>query len=212
MTEKNVLISSHVQWDEIVIEVKKYEDLSILSFDDQIDDASFLTKIIENAKIMKIIDDHQTRTSVALQKASRSRSLELKSSESDNSSDSDASDASSEHFKQVIAEFVNYRTLNDLWIRDHNRNFVSWANWVQIELNTSQTVKQAKASFNWEQWKLAFRSELDAHIKNDIFTLKISSSNRWILSTRWVTIIKRELKEKMIKYKARWMCKRFRQK
>jgi len=63
---------------------------------------------------MKIIDDHQTRTSVALQKASRSRSLELKSSESDNSSDSDASDASSEHFKQVIAEFVNYRTLNDL--------------------------------------------------------------------------------------------------
>jgi len=32
------------------------------------------------------------------------------------------------------------------------------------------------------------------------------------LSTRWVTIIKRELKEKMIKYKARWVCKRFCQK
>ncbi len=33
--EKNVLISSHVRWDEIVIEVEKYdEDLSILSFDD----------------------------------------------------------------------------------------------------------------------------------------------------------------------------------
>jgi len=57
--EKNILISSYVQWDEIVIEVKKYdEDLLILSFDDQIDDSSFLIKITENAKIMKIIDDH----------------------------------------------------------------------------------------------------------------------------------------------------------
>ncbi len=33
--EKNVLISSHVQWNKIVIKVKKYdEDLLILSFDD----------------------------------------------------------------------------------------------------------------------------------------------------------------------------------
>ena len=48
--EKKILISSHVQWDEIVIEVKKYdEDLLILSFNDQ-------------------INDHQTRTSVASQK------------------------------------------------------------------------------------------------------------------------------------------------
>jgi len=59
---------------------------------------------------MKIINDHQTRTSVASQKASRSKSLELKLSESDNLSDSDASDASSKHFKQVIAESVDYRT------------------------------------------------------------------------------------------------------
>ncbi len=81
---------------------------SILSFDDQINDASSLIKITENAKIAKIINDHQTRTSVASQKASRSRSLELESS------DSDASDTSSEHFKQVIAESVDYRTLNNL--------------------------------------------------------------------------------------------------
>ena len=212
---KNILISSHVQWDEIVIKVEEYEDLSILSFDDQIDDSSFSIKITENAKIAKIVDDHQTRTSAASQKASRSRSLELESSESDNSSDfdaSDASDASSEHLKRVIAESVDYRALNDFWVRDHNWDFVSRANRVQIESNTSQTVKHARASLDWEQWKLAFRSELDAHIKNDIFTLKTSLSNRWILSTRWVTIIKRELKEKMIKYKARWVCKRFRQK
>ncbi len=171
-----------------------------------------MIKITENAKITKIIDDHQTRTSVASQKASRSRSLELESNESDSSSDSDASDVSSEHFKRVIAEPVDYRTLNNLWVRDYNWDFVSRANRVQIESNTSQTVKQARANSDWKQWKLAFRSELDAHIKNDIFTLKISSSNQWILSTRWVTIIKRELKEKMIKYKARWVCKRFRQK
>ena len=211
--EKNVLITSHVQWNEIVIEAEGYdEDLSILSFNDQIDDASSSIKITENAKIAKIIDDHQTRTSVASQKASRSRSLELESSESDSSSDSDASDASSERFKRVIAEPVDYRTLNDFWIRDHNRDFASRANRVQIESNTSQTVKQARASLDWKQWKLAFRSELDAHIKNDIFTLKTFSSNRRILSTRWVTIIKREFKEEMIKYKARWVCKRFRQK
>ncbi len=79
-------------------------------------------------------------------------------------------------------------------------------------MNTSQTVKQAKVSLDWEQWKLTFRSELNTHIKNNIFTLRISSSSWWILSTRWVTIIKREFKEKMIKYKAKWVCKKFRQK
>ncbi len=73
-------------------------------------------------------------------------------------------------------------------------------------------MKHAKVSFDWEQWKLAFRSEFNAHIKNDIFTLKTSSSNQWILLTRWVIIIKQESKEKMIKYKARWVCKEFHQK
>jgi len=72
-----------------------------------------LIKITENAKIAKIVNDHQTRTSVASQKA-KSRSLELKSSESDSSSDSDASDALSEHLKRVITESVDYRALNDL--------------------------------------------------------------------------------------------------
>ncbi len=225
--DKKILISSHIQWDEIVIEVERYnEDLSILFFDDQIEDESFSSKSFsiistENAKIAKILNDYSARTSsatskctivsetsVALQKA-RSRSSELESSESDNSSDSNAS---SERLKRTIAESVDYRALNDLWVKDHNWNFVNRANRVQIELNTSQTVKHARASFDWKQWKLTFRSELDAHIKSDIFTLRTSSSNRWILLTRWVTIIKRELKEKMIKYKARWMCKRFHQK
>jgi len=73
-----------------------------------------LIKITENAKIAKIINNHQTRTLVASQKASKSKSLELESSKSDSLSDSDASDASSEHFKRVIAESVDYRTLNDL--------------------------------------------------------------------------------------------------
>ncbi len=184
--EKNVLISSYVQWNEIVIKVERYdEDLSILiSFDDQIDDASFSIKITENAKIAKIVDDHQTRTS---------------SSESDNSSDSDASDASdasSEHLKRVIVEPVDYRALNDfwardfnrsfvsranralndLWVKDHNRSFVSRANRVQIESNTSQTVKQARVSLDREQWELACRSELDAHIKNDIFVDSMNST------------------------------------
>ncbi len=225
--DKKILISSHIQWDEIVIEVEKYdEDLLILFFNDQIQDESFSSKSFsiistENAKIAKILDDYSARTSsailkctivsetsVASQKA-RSRSSELESSESDSSSDSDAL---SECFKRAIAKPVDYRALNNLWVKDHNRDFVNRANWVQIESNTSQTVKHARASFDWEQWKLAFRSELDAHINSDIFTLRTSSSNQRILSTRWVTIIKRELKEKVIKYKARWMCKRFHQK
>jgi len=71
----------------------------ILSFDDQIDDSSFLIKITENAKIMKIIDDHQTRTSITSQKVSKSKSLKLKSSELNNLNDSDASDASNKHLK-----------------------------------------------------------------------------------------------------------------
>ncbi len=223
--DKKILISSHIQWDKIVIKVERYdEDLSILFFDDQIKDESFSSKSFsiistENAKITKILDDYSARTSpvtskctivsetsVTSQKA-RSRSSELESNESNNSSDSDAS---SERLKQAIAESVDYKVLNNFWVKDHNQDFVSRANQVQIESNTSQTVKQARASFDWEQWKLAFKSELNVHIKNDIFTLKIFSSNRWILLTRWVTIIKRESKEEIIKYKARWMCKEFR--
>ncbi len=189
---KKILISSYIQWDEIVIEVKKYdEDLLILFFDDQIEDESFSSKSFsiistENAKIAKILDNYSARTSsatskctivsetsVASQKA-RSRLSELESSESDSLSNSDAL---SEHFKRAIAESVDYRALNDLWVKDHNRSFVSKANRVQIESNTSQTVKHAKASLDWEQWKLVFRSELDAHIKSDIFTLRTSSLN-----------------------------------
>jgi len=76
-----------------------------------------LIKITENAKIAKIVDDHQTKTSVALQKVSRSKSLELELNESNslnNSDASDASDALSERLKQVIAESVDYRALNNL--------------------------------------------------------------------------------------------------
>ncbi len=193
--DKKILISSHIQWDEIVIEVKRYdEDLLILFFDDQIEDESFSSKSFliistENAKIAKILDNYSARTSsatskctivsetsVALQKA-RSRSSELKSSESDNLSDSDAS---SKHFKWVIAKFADYRAFNDLWVKDYNQDFVSKANRVQIESNTSQTVKHAKASFDWKQWKLVFRNELDAHIKSDIFILKTSLLNQWL--------------------------------
>ncbi len=75
---------------------------------------------------MKIVDNHQTRTSVASK--TKSRSLELESSESDNSSDSDASDASdasSEYFKWIIAESIDYKALNNLWVKDHNWDFVS---------------------------------------------------------------------------------------
>ncbi len=223
---KKVLISSHIQWDEIVIEAGGYdEDLSVLSFDDQTEDEPSSSKpspIIstENAKIAKILDDYPARTSsatskrtivsetsVASQKA-RSRPPELESSESGSSSDSDAS---SGRFKRAIAGPVDYRALNDLWVKGHNRGFASRANRVQIESNTSQTVKHARASSDWEQWKLAFRSELDAHTKSDIFTLRTPPPNRRILSTRWVTTIKRGLKEEMIKYKARWVCKGFRQ-
>ena len=137
-------------------------------------------------KIAKILNDYSARTlfatskftiisetSVVLQKA-RSKSSELESSESNNSSNSDAL---SEYFKWAIAESVNYRTLNDLWVKNHNWDFVSKANQVQIELNTSQTVKHAKASFNWEQWKFVFRSELDAHIKSEMFTIRTFSLN-----------------------------------
>ncbi len=192
--EKKILISSHIQWNEIVIEVEEYDkDLLILSFDDQ-------------------INDHQTRILITSQKTkSRSLELELESIKSDSSSNTDIFDALSKHLKWVIAESIDYKTLNDLWIKD-NQDFVSRANWIQIESNTLQTVKQAKVSLDWEQWKLTFRSELNTHIKNNIFTLRISSSSWWILSTRWVTIIKREFKEKMIKYKAKWVCKKFRQK
>lgn len=164
--EKKVLISSHIQWDEIVIEVKEYnEDLLILSFDDQ-------------------INDYQTRTLVASQKIrSRSLELELESIELNNSSNTDISNALSEHLKWIIAKSIDYKTLNDLWIKD-DRDFVNRVNRIQIESNTSQTVKQARVNLDWKQWKLTFRSELNAHIKNNIFILKIPSSGRWILSTR----------------------------
>jgi len=113
--EKKILISSHVQWDEIVIEVERYdEDLSILSFDDQINNHQTRTLV-----------DHQIRTSVASQKT-RSRSLELESEsiKSDSSSDTDILDASNECLKRVIAKSIDYKTLNNFWIKD-NQDFVS---------------------------------------------------------------------------------------
>ncbi len=195
--DKKILISSHIQWDEIIIEVKKYnEDLLILFFNDQIEYESFSSKSfliisIENAKITKILDDYSARTSsatskctiifetsVASQKA-RSRSLKLKSSESDSLSNSDAS---SKCFKWAIAESVDYRALNNLWVKDHNWDFVSKANRVQIKLNTSQTVKHARASFDWKQWKLAFRSKRDAHIKSDILLWTCSTRSALVLT------------------------------
>jgi len=215
---KKVLISSHVQWDEAVTEAGGYdEDLSVLSFDEQIDDEPSPQKTTENAETAKIFDDHQTRTSPitperttvpttppAPQKA-RSRPPELESSESSSSD----SDAPSGRPKRATAGPVDYRALNDPWA--NNRGFASRANRVQIESNTPQTVKQARASPDWEQWKLAFRSELDAHTKNDTFTLGTPPPNRRILPTRWVTTIKRGPKGEVIKYKARWVCKGFRQ-
>ena len=104
---KKVLISSHVQWDEVVTEAGGYdEDLSVLSFDDQTDDHQTRTSA-----------DHQTRTSAAPQKT-RSRSLGLEPEpepiESDSSSDTDIPDAPSERPKRAIAGSVDYKTLNDL--------------------------------------------------------------------------------------------------
>ncbi len=149
---KKVLISSHVQWDEVVTEAGGYEDLSVLSFDDQTDDAPSPIKTTENAEIAEIADDHQTRTPAAPQKASRSRPLELESSEPDSSSDSDAPDAPSGRPKRATAGPVDYRALNDPWARGHNRGFASRANRVQIESDTPQTVEHARASPDWEQW------------------------------------------------------------
>jgi hypothetical protein len=93
-TGKKVLTSSHVQWDEVFTEAGGYEeDLPVLNFDDQTDDAPSPIKTTENAETAEIADDHQTRTSAAPQKASMSRPQELESSESDNSSGSGAPDA-----------------------------------------------------------------------------------------------------------------------
>ncbi len=129
---KKVLISSHVQWDEVVTEAGGYdEDFSVISFDDQIDDepsslkqkkASSL-KTTENAEMAKILDEYSTTrttpitsectivptTSAAPQKARR-RPSELESSESDSLSDSDAP---SGRFKRATAGPVDYRALND---------------------------------------------------------------------------------------------------
>ena len=122
--KKKILIFSHVQWNEIVIEVKRYDkDLLILSFDDQ-------------------INNHQTRTSVTSQKT-KSKSLKLKSEliELNNSSDTDISDASSECFKWVIAELINYKTFNDFWIKDRlivksSFKLTFWT-WIDIESSCS---------------------------------------------------------------------------
>ncbi len=188
------------------------EDLSILNFDDdddQINDAPSPIRTIENTKITEIADDHQTRTPATSQKA-KSRPLEPETNEPDSSSDSDIPDVPSERFKRATAGSVDYKALNDPWTRG-NRGFASRANRIQIESDTPQTVEQARASPDREQWKLAFESELNAHTKNNTFTLGSSPPGRRILPTRWVTTIKRGPKGEVIKYKARWVCKGFRQ-
>ncbi len=127
-----------------------------------------------------------------------------------NQNQASQADAPSERPKRATAGPVDYRALNDPWAKGNKRGFAARANRVHIESDTPQTVEEARTSPDWEQWKLAFRSEIDAHTKNNTFTLGTPPPNRRILPTRWVTTIKRGPQGEVIKYKARWVCKGFR--
>jgi len=224
---KKVLISSHVQWDEVVIEAGEYEeDLSVLTFADQMNgdqtnDQPSPSNTTENAEIaeIQISDDHQTTKTPppttpehtpippATPQRDESQPSEPESSESSSSD----SDAPSGRPKRATAGPVDYRALNDPWAKGNKRGFAIRANRVHIESDTPQTVEEARTSPDWEQWELAFRSEVDAHTKNNTFTLGTPPPNRRVLPTRWVTTIKRGPQGEVIKYKARWVCKGFRQ-
>lgn len=187
---KKVLISSHVFWDEVVTEAGGYdEDLSVLSFDDQTNDEPSPIKTTENAEIAEIADDHQnTRTPpITPERTNVHISPESESSEpgslTEPGSSSD-SDAPSGRPKRATAGPIDYRALNDPWAKGNPRGFAARANRVHIDSDTPQTAEEARASPDWEQWKLAFESEIDAHTKNNTFTLGTPPPNRRILPTR----------------------------
>ena len=105
---------------------------------------------------------------------------------------------------------VDYKKMADPWSK-HARGFSARANRIQIDTDCPITIEQAKASSESELWMQAAQSEINAHAKNNTYTLGIPPPGRRILPTRWVFAIKRGAKGEIIKYKARWVCKGFRQ-
>lgn len=180
-------MSSHVQWNEIV-EVRGYdEDLSILNFDSDPDEnnepspskATEKVEIPENHPQTPAPSPSATTPSPAPQKA-RSRPPKLESSESSgNSSDSETS---SERPQRATAEYVDYRALNDPWAKP--KGFAVRANRVHIESDCPQTIEQARASPDWKFWEPAFLNEMEAHQKNNTYTLAEPPSDRMVLPTR----------------------------
>lgn len=123
---------------------------------------------------------------------------------------------------------MNYFNLSDPWnsgrggninsggFKGHEterpkRGFAIRACKVRPENDCPRTIQEAKDSQDWELWRQAIESELEAHKKNGTFTLGKPPRDRTVLPTRWVFTIKKGASGEIVKYKARWVCKGFRQ-
>jgi hypothetical protein len=80
-----------------------------------------------------------------------------------------------------------------------------------------KTVREAKDSPDWLNWKEAMKTELEALVKNKTWRTVSAQScytqrqGRRPLSTRWVFKIKRGKDREILQYKARWVVKGYEQ-
>lgn len=74
-----------------------------------------------------------------------------------------------------------------------------------------QTLKQAKDSPQWPEWKAAMESEMQSLIENETWELTKLPSDRKVITGRWVFKIKHGVDGKILRYKARWVVHGYKQ-
>ena len=101
------------------------------------------------------------------------------------------------YMNRVLMTLFNDETL-DLAVRDN-------------EILESQTYKQTRNSSEWSKWKKITKTKLVSHTENDIWTLVKRSSDRKIITERWVFKLKHDFDDKILRYKTRWVVHDYKQ-
>ena len=85
-------------------------------------------------------------------------------------------------------------------------------NSLDVDSQESINYKKVMTSSQQNDWRKVMKNELASHEKNDIWKLKLTSINRKVLKSKWVYKLKRNFEEKIQRYKARWVVRKFEQK
>ena len=74
-----------------------------------------------------------------------------------------------------------------------------------------KTLPQARADIPWKQWFAAIKDEHKSLLDNIMWILVDPPPNRQVLRGKWVYKLKRGPNGEILRYKARWVVRRFKQ-